>query len=68
MRASLAVQWLRICCQCKGHGFEPWSRRSHMPRSNQARVPQLLKPACLEPMLHNKRSHCNEKPMRYNEW
>ena len=39
-----------------------------MPRSNQARVPQLLKPACLEPMLHNKRSHCNEKPMRYNEW
>ena len=25
-----------------------------------AHVPQLLKPACLEPMLHNKRSHRNE--------
>ena len=23
---------------------------------------QLLKPMCLQPVLHNKRSHCNEKP------
>ena len=30
-------------------------------------VPQLLKPTCLESMLHNKRSHCNEKPMHHNE-
>ena len=27
-----------------------------------AHVPQLLKPACLEPTLRNKRSHCNETP------
>ena len=27
-----------------------------------AHMPQLLKPACLQPMLHNKRSHRNEKP------
>ena len=27
-----------------------------------ARTPQLLKPARLEPVLRNKRSHCNEKP------
>ena len=26
-RASLVVQWLRICCQCRGHGFKPWSRK-----------------------------------------
>ena len=32
-----------------------------------ARAPQLLKPACPEPMLHNKRSHRNEKPMNRNE-
>ena len=32
-----------------------------------AHVPQLLKPACLEPMLHNKRSHCNEKHVHHNE-
>ena len=23
--ASLVAQWLRIACQCRGHGFEPWS-------------------------------------------
>ena len=27
-----------------------------------ARMPQPLKPACLEPVLHNKGSHRNEKP------
>ena len=26
-------------------------------------MPQLLKPVRLEPMLHNKRSHHNEKPV-----
>ena len=31
-----------------------------------AHVPQLLKPARLEPVLHNKRSHHNEKPARSN--
>ena len=30
-------------------------------------VPQLLKPMCLEPLLHNKRSHHNEKPVHCNE-
>ena len=28
---------------------------------------QLLRPACLDPMLHNKRSHCNEKPVHRNQ-
>ena len=26
-RASLAVQWLRVHHQCRGHGFDPWSRK-----------------------------------------
>ena len=30
-------------------------------------MPQLLKPERLEPVLRNKRSHRNEKPMRRNE-
>ena len=30
-------------------------------------MPQLLKPAHLEPMLRNKRSHCSEKPAHCNE-
>ena len=32
-----------------------------------ARVPQLLKPVCREPVLRNKRSHRNEKPTHRNE-
>ena len=32
-----------------------------------AHVPQLPKPVRLEPMLRNKRSHDNEKPMHRNE-
>ena len=32
-----------------------------------ARVPQLLKPAHLEPVLRNKKSHCNEKLKHHNE-
>ena len=65
-------------------GLSPGPGRSHMPRSNEARVPQLLSlhsrarepqlliprtatTEALEPVLHNKRSHCNEKPTRCNE-
>ena len=32
-----------------------------------AREPQLLKPVHLEPVLHNKRSHRNEKPVHRNK-
>ena len=32
-----------------------------------AQVPQLLKPVRLEPVLHNKRSHCNEKSAHRNK-
>ncbi|KAJ8783224.1 hypothetical protein J1605_009832 [Eschrichtius robustus] len=33
----------------------------------RAPEPQLLKPVSLEPVLCNKRSHCNEKPAHHNE-
>ena len=36
-------------------------------RSHTARAPQLLKPGRLELVLHNKRSHRNEKPTHHNE-
>ena len=57
----------------------PGPGRSHMPRSNKARAPQLLslcstarepqllKLTCVEPVLRNKRIHCNEKPAHCNE-
>ena len=76
-------------CQCRGHGFEPWSGRiPHAveqlgpcatateaalwsPRATTAepvchnywaRVPWLLRPARLEPVLCNKRSHHDGNP------
>ena len=42
-------------------GLIPGPGRFHMPQSYWARVPQP------EPMLHNKRGHCNEKPVNHNE-
>ena len=57
----------------------PGPGRFHVPRSNEARVPQLLslrsstckpqlpKAAHLEPVLHNKRGRCNEKPRGHKE-
>ena len=57
----------------------PGPGRSHVPRSNEARAPQLLslrsrarepqllKPVCLESVLRNKRSPCNEKPAHRKE-
>ena len=47
-------------------GLIPGPRRSHMPQGNWACVPQLLSLHTLEPVLRNKRSPCNEKPMLHN--
>ena len=60
-------------------GSTPGLGRSHMLWSNyacapqlpsllsRAHEPQLLKPTHLEPVLRNKRSHRNKKPMHRNE-
>ena len=60
-------------------GSSPGPGGSHMPQSGKAhasqllrlrsggREPLLLTPTCLEPMLHNKRSHRNEKPAHRKE-
>ena len=46
------------------HNYWAWALE---PASHNywARVPQLLKPARLEPVLHNKRNHRNEKPPQW---
>ena len=45
-----------------------WARTLEPTSHNYwACVPQLLKPARLEPALRNKRSHHNEKPSHRNE-
>ena len=83
MGASLVAQWLRIRLPMQGtrvralvkedptcHGAtEPASHNYLSPRATttEAHVPQLLKPTHLKPMLHNKRSHRNEKPVYRKE-
>ena len=51
---SLVAQWLRIRLPVQGTRV-------------RAHVAHLLKPARLEPVLRNKRSHRNEKPAHRNE-
>ena len=48
------------------HNYWAWGLES-VSHNYWARVPQLLKPVCLEPVLRNKRSHPNEKPAHPNE-
>ena len=48
-------------------GLIPGPGRFYKPWSNKARKPQLLKPVCLEFVLHNNRNHHNEKPVHRNE-
>ena len=62
---SLVVQWLKILKHSPANagdtGLIPGLGRFHMPQGNQAHIPQLLKLARLEPVLHNKRNHHREK-------
>ncbi|KAJ8794999.1 hypothetical protein J1605_018586 [Eschrichtius robustus] len=55
------VQEDPICCGATKPVSQLLSLRS------RAHEPQLLKPACLEPVLRSKRSHRNEKPAHRNE-
>ena len=48
-------------------GSIPAPGRFHVLRNNEVCGPQLLKPAHLEPVLRNKRSLCNEQPMKTRE-
>ena len=74
-RASLVAQWLRISLPMQGTRVQalvredPTCRRATKPVHHNywARMPQLPKPVCLEPVLRNKRSHHNEKPAHRNE-
>ena len=62
---SLVVQWLRIHLPIQGTQVRSLVQelRSHMPQYNWAPESQLPSPAHLEPVLLNKRSPHNEKPV-----
>ena len=54
-------------CQCRGHGFEPWSGK--IPHAAERLGPwaTITEPARLEPVLHNKRGHDSERPTHCDE-
>ena len=56
-------------CQCRGHGFEPWSGR--IPHAVERLGPwaTATEPERLEPLLRNKRGRDSERPThRDEEW
>ena len=69
------AQWLRIRLPMQGTWVralvreDPTCRGATKPvRHNYwGRTLQLLKPALLEPVLRNKRSHCSEKATHHSE-
>ena len=54
-------------CQCRGHGFEPWSGK--IPRAVEQLGPwaTTTEPARLEPVPHNKRVRDDEGPAHHDE-
>ena len=78
-KTLLVVQWIRICLLMQGTQVrsltweDPTCRRATKPMHHNywacalEPAPQLLKPMSLQPMLHSKRSHCNEKPAYHDK-
>ena len=67
----LGLPWWRSCwesaCQCRGHGFEPWSGK--IPHAAEQLSPwaTITEPARLEPVLRNKRGRDSERPAHRDE-
>ena len=60
---SLVEKWLRSTCQCRGHGFNPWSGKIPHTAEQLSSCATAAKPVCINPMLCNQRNHCSEKPV-----
>ena len=54
-------------CQCRGHGFEPWSGK--IPHAAEQLDPwaTTTEPARLELVLRNKRGRDSERPVHHDE-
>ena len=59
--ASLVVQWFRICLSMQGTRVQSLVQEDPTHLRATKPVGTTTEPKSLEPMLHNKRSHCNEK-------
>ena len=56
-------------CQCRGHRFEPWSRKIPHAVEQLGSWATTTEPARWEPVLRNKRGRDSERPVhRDEEW
>ena len=60
--ASLVAQWLRICCQCRRHGFDPWSGK--IPHAAEQLSPCTTATEALVPRAREKPARSNKDPMQ----
>ena len=72
-KRSTGLPWWRSgwesACQCRGHGFEPWSGKTPHAAEQLGPWATTTEPACLEPVLRNKRGRDSERPAhRDDEW
>ena len=70
---KLGLPWWRSgwesACQCKGHGFEPWSGKIPHAAEELSLWATTTEPVRLEPVLRNKRGCDSERPThRDEEW
>ena len=54
-------------CQCRGHRFDSWSRKIPHAMGQLNPCATTTEPVCLPPVLHDKRSRRNEKPVHCSE-
>ena len=70
---NLGLPWWRSgwesACQCRGHGFEPWSGKIPHATEQLGLWATTTEPVRLEPVLCNKRGRDSERPAhRDEEW
>ena len=67
----LGLPWWRSgwesACQCRGHGFEPWSGKIPHAAEQLSLCATTTEPARLEPVLHSKRDRDGERPAHCDE-
>ena len=73
IKSFTGLPWWRSgwesACQCRGHGFEPWSGRISHATEQLGPWATAAEPARLEPVLRNKRGRGSERPThRHEEW
>ena len=73
MGFKMGLPWWRSgwesACQCRGHGFKPWSGKIPHAEEQLGLWATTTEPACLEPVLRNKRGRDSERPVhRDEEW